>query len=742
MRTRQQAQARAVAERRARRLTLVLAVVGVLLVGGATAGGMWLHQRAQEERRQDEARAVRIAEKSEKVRKAGEEIRSNYRSGKWLEAQQALKEAVGLVQDGEVEETLRQEVLALASDFQVVRDLEQARMQRCGMRGCVFDYERADPEKVFQSCGIDVLKLPVEEAAGRIRQHELIREELVASLDDWAYVLKTLEPQKTYWPRLLDVADRCDDSPLRAQLRQALRQKENQRQTLRRWAASPEIQKESPATIVLLASALVEAGAVGQAIRLLEEAVLRHQENFWINLKLGEYLARDRFALPALTRALPYFHAAAALRPDNPIIVSNLATLHNNLGDPDRAIKEFHRALELPHPQRARVMDALATVYSQKSDNKMAEHWYRQAIQTEPAFAPPYVNLGCLYSHMGRLKEAIDLSLAGRERAPTDTVSRYNLANMMLATKKPDEAKKYSEEANGLQRAEPNRRFAFAVQLGLLGRKADTIKELAEVQKDDPTNHAAAGIIGSIYLEMGQSGRARAAFRKACELKPDAGQYHLGLGQSFLQQGQYREALVAIAKGKPHLADGTPQRKQLDDLVQACNARLKLEAKLLAVRDSRAQPATPEEGRLLATMCHEKGLYVTSLRLWEQLLAKEDATARPGDCYNAACAAVRATGGQGEERAAMADHPRLRGLALGWLRAERTTWDRIADKEPGAQAFIHKTLSHWREDADLVGVREADALGRIGVEERAVWRKFWGEVDARIGKLTPSGGER
>ena len=41
---------------------------------------------------------------------------------------------------------------------------------------------------------------------------------------------------------------------------------------------------------------------------------------------------------------------------------------------------------------------------------------------------------------------------------------------------------------------------------------------------------------------------------------------------------------------------------------------------------------------------------------------------------------------------------------------------------------MQKALARWREDPDLAGLRDADALERLPPAERQEWRALWQEV--------------
>ena len=54
--------------------------------------------------------------------------------------------------------------------------------------------------------------------------------------------------------------------------------------------------------------------------------------------------------------------------------------------------------------------------------------------------------------------------------------------------------------------------------------------------------------------------------------------------------------------------------------------------------------------------------------------------------------------------------------------------------DPGNKPLVAKALHHWKADADLAGVRDADGLAKLPEAERTEWIKLWGEVDALLAK--------
>jgi hypothetical protein len=82
----------------------------------------------------------------------------------------------------------------------------------------------------------------------------------------------------------------------------------------------------------------------------------------------------------------------------------------------------------------------------------------------------------------------------------------------------------------------------------------------------------------------------------------------------------------------------------------------------------------------------------------------------------------------------------LREQALGWLKSETATWRKLLESgPPQARTFVVQTLEHWREDADLVSVREAGALEALPEAERDAWRAPWAGVDEWLAKAKAGG---
>jgi serine/threonine-protein kinase len=173
--------------------------------------------------------------------------------------------------------------------------------------------------------------------------------------------------------------------------------------------------------------------------------------------------------------------------------------------------------------------------------------------------------------------------------------------------------------------------------------------------------------------------------------------------------------------------------------VQELERLTDLNARLPAILSGEVKPADAGEQVGLALLCQHpsKRLYAASARFFTDAFAAEPKLAEDlpsGYRFNAARAAAQAGCGQGEDApAAEADRARLRSQAMEWLRADLAAWKpRLSSPVSQEHAQAVQALRHWREDEDLAGVRDADALEKLPEGERAEWRKLWADVDALL----------
>jgi hypothetical protein len=84
------------------------------------------------------------------------------------------------------------------------------------------------------------------------------------------------------------------------------------------------------------------------------------------------------------------------------------------------------------------------------------------------------------------------------------------------------------------------------------------------------------------------------------------------------------------------------------------------------------------------------------------------------------------------------DRARWRQQALDWLRADLTVYGKLLEGgKPEDRTLVRQRLQHWRQDRDLSGLRDKDAVDKLLAEEREACQKLWADVDTLLHKAQP-----
>jgi serine/threonine-protein kinase len=103
--------------------------------------------------------------------------------------------------------------------------------------------------------------------------------------------------------------------------------------------------------------------------------------------------------------------------------------------------------------------------------------------------------------------------------------------------------------------------------------------------------------------------------------------------------------------------------------------------------------------------------------------------------YRAARAAAVAGRGGGADGAALSEAERThwREQARQWLRLDLgARIKQLQSAAPADRARLLKSLTAWRTDPDLAGLREPAALDQLPTGERQECRALWSDVDAQL----------
>jgi tetratricopeptide (TPR) repeat protein len=515
-------------------------------------------------------RGARQREAEAKVREALDAAAPRLRQGNpWDPAlMEAAQRAAAQLNGGMVSPEWQARVEQLLRDLDMLKRLEKARLQPAASSPEGYDFAGGDRlyAEAFRAYGIDVAFPDPEEAAEKIRTSG-IRTQLVAALDDWAFLLGRM--QKGKGTAQTEVANRADDDPWRQELRRAAIRKDLA--TLQRLAKAPEVLRQLPATIVLLAHYL---WPVGQE-ELLRAAQQQHAADFWLTYELACSLHIKEPADPGET--VRFFQAAVALRPqsaavhallgnalrangqlDNAIteckeairLQPDFAAAHNNLGGAwdakrqlDKAIAAYQEAIH-HQPDFAAAHNNLGAALFEKGHLDNAITAYQEAIRLQPDYALAHHNLGIAWEAKGELDKAIAAHLEAIHYKPDYALAHNNLGSAWLTKGQLDKAIAALQKAISLQQSYAEAHNNLGNALRAKGQLDDAIAAYQEATRLKPKLAAAHNNLGSAWIAKKQLDKAIAALQKAISLQPKLAEAYNNLGLALRAKGELDNAIA------------------------------------------------------------------------------------------------------------------------------------------------------------------------------------------------------
>ena len=491
--------------RRHQRALATTAVLALSLFIVAGTLGWAVRDREANAREAARQRAARQTAIELEVNLALNEAERWQKLGKWPEALTATRRAEGVLA-GSGSGELRDRVRRMRKDLEMVLWLEEIPLLRSEVKDNRYDHEAADQAyaQAFADYGIDVMRLPAEVAGAQIRERGKVAIALAGALDDWAYC-KAFKG-KAGFLALTAVAQAADPDPWRRQVREAHRHKD--RKALAALAASPELSRQPPATVITLAWAMRRVDLDPVRVEMLRRAQQQYPGDFWINVGLAEALVPmgDSFR----DEVVAFRRAALAVRPKS-------VALHNDLGT--------------------------ALTDQGKVDEGIAS--YRKAIELGPESSHAYHNLGLALKAQGKLDEAVAYFRNVTKRHPTFASGYRNLARALTDRKQFPEAVAVAEMAIQL---EPNNARGYTYlghALSGQGKLPEAVAAHRSAVAHDTKNAIAYEHLGAALAEQRRLPEAVAAHQTAIDLDPNSVTAHNNLGTALYYQGKLPEAIAA-----------------------------------------------------------------------------------------------------------------------------------------------------------------------------------------------------
>jgi serine/threonine-protein kinase len=497
-------QASARTERQRRRVSVALAALAVLVVIAGSACGVWfvLDQAARTSKHEllEGDIGAALAEVQEKrnqllaqlIKPGGVRILLNKPAG-WQQlidtARASLQRARDRINDADspIQDELLSEIAAQQSlldkddaDFQLAGKLEKVREDRSILIEGHFNFAPSEREyaKAFDEAGLMLRPGCEQQDAKRIQQTP-IKEQLLASVDDWAYVALQVG-KKDLYKRLLQIARAADPDPWKDQLRDPghwQNPKALQKLASQALADKGFQNRLSPQMFSLLGSLL---GDAKDAEHWLREAVRLYPADFWLNLGLGNTLYE---AEPQ--EAEGFYRTALSIRPDSAAAWISVGHALHHQGQHAKAIPYYEQGLKID-PKNAKAHYSWGhALQVQKKDGEAFTHFQR-ALNIDRNLAEAHYSWGIALFLQKRYTQAITHYQKALKINPNYGVAHVGLQMALVSEGRFGAAKNAIGQALKLTYPadHPIRRI-FQLHLAMCERLLALDQRLAAVLKGD-----------------------------------------------------------------------------------------------------------------------------------------------------------------------------------------------------------------------------------------------------------------
>ncbi len=327
-----------------------------------------------------------------------------------------------------------------------------------------------------------------------------------AALDAWAIIRRSLAARRGAdtgfaFQRLTAAARAADPDPWRNRLRDVLER--GDQDAASRLAEDKDLDRQGPGDLWLLGVILELHGQGARALDVFRRGQRHHPGDFWLNHALGMALLGGERVRPqaggVMVQAPPdgrdssrqaaevYLMAALAVRPQFAPAHHALATLYKDLGKWEQATYELETARRL-QPDDATIHNTLGNVLMSRDRLDEAIAAYRRAIELDPRYNLPHLNLGDLFFT--------------RQRKIDQAIREYR------------EAIRISPSFDF-----PHVHLGYALEN--LGRIDEAIAEYRQAMRLNPRNYLPHANLGWTLGRRGDLNAAEEELRKAYELSTD-----------------------------------------------------------------------------------------------------------------------------------------------------------------------------------------------------------------------------
>ena len=269
--------------------------------------------------------------------------------------------------------------------------------------------------------------------------------------------------------------------------------------------------------VVLMGSVLFRHGQTDDALTLWQEVLQRdpnrpdvYEDLGWFEMQKGHY-----------EQAITHWQKVLAINPRTPNIYSGIARALMGLNRHDEAIEALQKEIEIS-PTSSLSHFLLGQEYLQQKQYEQAKAAYEKAIAVQPDMTNAYYGLFTVCARLGQRDQAKQHMATFKKLKAgemKDLKDRNDAFNDLIDMRK-DAAQTFLKAAQAYQ------------IVGKLPRAEQLLKRATQLHPQDGTYHLH---YGALAMQMGNLPAAEQAFRKVIELAPQSARGYSGLAHLYLQ---------------------------------------------------------------------------------------------------------------------------------------------------------------------------------------------------------------
>jgi tetratricopeptide (TPR) repeat protein len=252
-----------------------------------------------------------------------------------------------------------------------------------------------------------------------------------------------------------------------------------------------------------------------------------------------------------------------------------------------------------PNVKKQKYLESGQQFFQQK-DYRKALIQFSNAAQVDPNFAQAHYELGETFLKLQDGNRAFRELSRAVELDPNLDQARLDVANLLMASRQPEDLKQAKEHLDLLLAKQPNNPDVLEAWANFYAAQGNVPAAMQEMQKTiaaDPNRSQSYLNMGLLQLRASQPDQAEASFKKAADVAPKSMSALLALGGFYQSQHRFPEAEQQFQKAiSSDLKDPAP-RAALVRVMMAEGKRAEAESFLKETKT--ALPDNPEGYRML-----------------------------------------------------------------------------------------------------------------------------------------------